>query len=154
MSILLPREPLNLHTRMKHQVDNEIDRTAPRPGDQIACQDYAAKYKAALHRPVGPSRAYNCHGLVFACRRTWIHESREISRILSDDDYQEVEFSKILPGDIVVYFKQGDAEHSGVVINSEGPKILSKWGACQEVVHKLWECPYDSDVRKFYRIVR
>ena len=154
MAILRMRSELDLHTRCENQVKNEINREPIRYGDQRAIGDYRKQYPSTLHRPVGPSRIYNCHGLSFASRRTWIWSPAEIAKILTDDEYKKVDRTDVLPGDIVIYFTRGDAEHSGLVVSVDnlGPRVPSKWGACHEVVHRLNECPYDSTEIVFYRI--
>src|SRR3972149_1987902 len=54
-----------------------------------------------------PSPVYNCHGLTFASRRTAIFEHREIMKILSEDDYQEVENENdVQIGDIIIYYEK------------------------------------------------
>jgi len=106
-----------------------------------------------MHRPVGPSRQYNCHGLTFASRRTWIWKPSEIEKILKDDEYETVvELENVLPGDIVIYSQDGDVEHSGIVLSVDPvPLILSKWGSSHEVIHKINECPYSGSIT-FHRI--
>jgi len=55
----------------------------------------------------------------------------------------------------VVYYVDGDVEHSGMVVDKgdiAGPRILSKWGFCHEVIHRIPECPYDAGRVVFYRI--
>src|SRR2546429_4975443 len=79
-----------------------------------------------------PSAGYNCHGLIFASRRTRIEESSGIQTILKDDDYKEVALKDVLPGDIVIYYSDSsDPNHSGIVLESGGdlivPIICSKW---------------------------
>lgn len=158
MPILQLRSELALHTRCENQVTNEINREQVRAGDVLQVQAFNTKYRDAIHRPVGPSRKYNCHGLTFASRRTWIHEAQEVRKILSDDEYEKIAPPEvIMPGDIAVYFKDGDIEHSGIVVGiSPGelrvPIILSKWGACHEVVHRVYESEYDSRNVGYYRI--
>jgi hypothetical protein len=153
MSVLLLRSQLDLHTRCENQVTNEIDRSLVRAGDIIASEEYKRKYSSGKHRPIAPSRKYNCHGLTFASRRTWIWAPAEITKILKDDDYTLVNLEDVLPGDVVVYFTSGDAEHSGIVIHNDVvPIILSKWGAAHEVIHRVNECPYDSTQISYYRI--
>jgi len=153
MVILLLRSELQLHTRCENQVENEISREPVRAGDELHSQDRKREYPQATHRPVAPSRKYNCHGLTFASRRTWIWKPQEIQKILRDDEYEEVPVQEVLPGDIVIYDQQGDAEHSGIVM-SRGPVpiILSKWGTAHEVVHRVNDCPYDSMRITYYRI--
>ncbi len=73
--------------------------------------------------------------------------------MLADDEYKEITIGDVLPGDIVVYRQSGDAEHSGIVIESGYPPIvLSKWGPTHEVVHRANDCPYDSMQILYYRI--
>lgn len=152
MPILQLRSQLNLHTRCENQIENEIDRHLPRAGDRALSDDYRAKYPSGRHRPVGPSRQYNCHGLTFASRRTWIWKSSEIEKILKDDEYEMVELKDVLPGDIVVYTQDGDVEHSGIVLSVDPvPYILSKWGPLHEVIHGVNECPYSGSIT-YYRI--
>jgi hypothetical protein len=158
MKILLPRAELRLETRCENQIANEINREPVRYGDRLLADDFERKFSQGLHRPVAPSRKYNCHGLTFASRRTWIHSPREIAKILTDDDYKTVAPPEtVLPGDIAVYYStEGDAEHSAIVLTIERfgvPKVLSKWGAGREVVHMLGNCPYDASNVKYYRVV-
>ncbi len=134
-------------------MENEIDRSPVRAGDAILTEDYKRKYPSGCHRPISPSRKYNCHGLTFASRRTWIWAPAEIAKILHDDDYEAVKPQDVLPGDVVVYFTDGDAEHSGIVVGSEVvPIILSKWGPAHEVIHRVNECPYDATQISYYRV--
>lgn len=153
MPILLMRSQLALHTRCENQVSNEIDRSPLRAGDALAVEDYKRKYSSSRHRPVAPSRKYNCHGLTFASRRTWIWAPEEIAKILRDDEYEQVALEDVLPGDVVVYFTNGDAEHSGVVVGLQiVPIILSKWGAAHEVIHRVNECPYNASQISYFRV--
>lgn len=154
MPILSLRSELNLHTRCENQVTNEIDRRPNRAGDSFEMEGYRRRYPRCQHRPVGPSRKYNCHGLTFASRRTWIWDPAEIKKIVLDDDYENIPPSEVLAGDTVIYYSEGDAEHSGLVISVDelGPKILSKWGAAHEVIHRVRECPYDGSIVSYYRI--
>src|SRR5439155_16518618 len=80
-----------------------------------------------------PCALYNCHGLVFASRRTKIIATNQIKAILEDDRYEEVEMRDVKPGDIVIYSSEiGDANHSGVVVEYRpayaAPIICSTWG--------------------------
>src|SRR5229473_533486 len=92
------------------------------------------------------SALYNCHGLTFASRRTRIEKSREVQRILEDDDYQEIAMPDVLPGDVVIYYSDGgDPNHSGIVVEVSpdllAPIVCSKWGNADEFVHALRDCP-------------
>ena len=87
--------------------------------------------------------------------QAWIHSAEQVKMILTDDEYEKVEETKILPGDIVVYSTNGDPEHSGIVVlcNDTGTWILSKWGPYHEVVHRPTDCPYDATEIAYYRVV-
>ena len=115
-------------------------------------------YPNALKR-TKPSGLYNCHGMTFASRRCFIENSEQIFLILSDDDYIEIDHKNVLPGDIVLYFsKDGDIEHSGIVIEKPEPpfyipKIVSKWATHAEFIHYANDCPYEKTNIKYFRIV-
>jgi len=156
MKVLALKSQLALQTRCENQIENEINREAVRYGDVLQVAGLERQYPLEIHRPIAPSRKYNCHGLSFASRRTWIDRTSEIRKIISDDEYQEIHFDDILPGDIAIYWsKQGDAEHSGIVVEVNSfkvPIVLSKWGPCHEVVHHVARCPYDIHKVSYYRI--
>lgn len=105
------------------------------------------------------SEVYNCHGLTFACRRTNIFEPNEIHKILKDDEYQELTLNTVQPGDTVLYFgEKGDIEHSAIVIECPNkgfniPIVISKWGSAFEVIHSVYNCPYDKSNIKYYRCI-
>lgn len=107
-----------------------------------------------------PTRLYNCHGLVFASRRTGIYQSRELGKILKEDGYEKIGEAEALPGDVVIYLAPdtGDFEHSAVVIAEPKedalgiPRVLSKWGQAHEVVHYANDCPYNYDRVEYYRV--
>jgi hypothetical protein len=156
LHLILQTAELNLHTRNRNQVTNELSWQPMHYGAALQIADHKRQYSRADHRPVGPSRKYNCHGLTFASRRTWIDKALEVRKILQDDEYRVVQPADVLPGDIVVYYVDGDAEHSGLVVDKgdiAGPVILSKWGFCHEVIHRIRECPYDAGNVVFYRII-
>jgi hypothetical protein len=155
LHLILQTAELDLETRLRNQIKNQISWVPMHYGAQLQVAEHTKQYSRANHRPVGPSRKYNCHGLTFASRRTWIDDALEIRKILQDDEYREVGRADVLPGDVVVYYVDGDVEHSGVVVEKgdiAGPLILSKWGFCHEVIHRIPECPYDARQVVFYRI--
>lgn len=114
------------------------------------------KYTHATKR-TNPSGIYNCHGMIFASRRCFIADTQDILNILDDDNYQQIDRMDALPGDIIVYYSYGDAEHSGIVIEKPTPPlyvpyIVSKWSSHAEFIHPANHCPYNlSDIR-YYRI--
>ena len=120
---------------------------------------YGEKHPRVTYR-TGHSGFYNCHGLVFASRRTQILHSDDVFRILEEDCYQEVEsIAKVEPGDVIIYFdSDGDIEHSGIVVKKPTrktlnvPFVVSKWGPWREVLHAANDCPYSLDSMKYYRV--
>jgi len=100
---------------------------------------------------------YNCHGLTFASRRTYIWDPNEIWKIIREDNYVEIFEKNVLPGDVILYIDtKGDVEHSGLVISKPNttffvPMIVSKWGKGPEYIHFANNCPY-TQIRKYYRV--
>jgi hypothetical protein len=98
---------------------------------------------------VNPNPKYNCHGLTFASKRTSILGDAEIFAILKEDDYREIQYENILPGDIAIYHSEsGEIEHSAIIISiptrdSLIPFVYSKWGVIgPEVIHLLNDNKY------------
>lgn len=154
------RGSLQLDTRKRINIDNFFDRRPLTDGELAYCSSLKDKHGQALHRPTQACCTYNCHGLTFAARRTGIADGLMVSRILAHDEYQKVDRKSVLPGDIAVYrsIDTNEPEHSGIVMTTDfpitGPKILSKWGTCHEVIHTLYDCPYDARAVTFHRITR
>ena len=119
--------------------------------------EYENKYPKIKYRSEETGN-YNCFGMVFASRRCFIIDN--ISNILDDDDYKEVRYNKVLPGDIVLYFDNHEIIHCGIVIeipndkNFWNPLVISKWHCFREVIHNMNDCPYSERTteRKYYRI--
>ncbi len=148
---------LALQTRDQNDIDNSQT-------NELSASELAfglallSKYDKVIVRS-DPTPIYNCHGLTFASRRTSITESREISKIITDDCYEEIPADKVLAGDIVLYIHSisGDIEHSGVVVKAPKddmlsiPMVCSKWGKSAELIHPANHCPYTLNY-KFYRV--
>jgi hypothetical protein len=152
------RSTLDLATRRQRQISNEMNRTPAIYGELLAVRDHMRDWKEAIHRDeVGPCRTFNCHGLTFASRRTWIDASSEIQKILDDDDYVEVAKAKVKAGDIAIFRTGGQIDHSGIVVEItpiKGPRILSKWAFLHEVIHYPFEGPYNDCQVSYYRVVQ
>jgi len=117
-------------------------------------------YNFASYR-TAPCGYYNCHGMTFASRRTRIYDGVDLARILKEDNYDQVPQDIVLEGDVVMYYRNGDPQHSGIVVTVPKKsdsittiRVASKWGHGHEVVHALRDCPYSQncDVILFYRI--
>jgi len=149
---------IRLETSKKRGIENhqgtEISKFHLNWAKTLARKHPCAKRRTSL------SASYNCHGLIFASRRTRIERSSCIKTILGDDGYYEVPMKDVLPGDIVIYYSdEGEPNHSGVVVEYQNPLVVpivySKWGNAGEFVHPLRECPnmYGPHFR-FYRCSR
>lgn len=158
-----PRYPnITLQTRKgagsevsNEQNDQPLDCWNLHTAEQIKSQYKFASFRTA------PCGYYNCHGMTFASRRTKIYDATDLDRILKEDNYHLVSQDKVIEGDIVMYYKKGDPQHSGIVVDvpKQNDKInqirvVSKWGEGHEVVHTLRDCPYsvNCDMILFYRI--
>lgn len=122
---------------------------------------FRKKFPYAEERTRNATSVYNCHGMVFAARRTGIDRNDAVQRILTDDRYVEVLREDVLPGDVVLFIsEQGDMEHSAIVIEPPEPdtalmpKVVSKWGEFIEYVHYANHCPYDCSNLRYFRVER
>ena len=101
----------------------------------------------------GPTGRYNCHGLVFASRRTNIPPPNidySIDDLLNHDGYRRVSRAPRV-GDVAVYRNdKGSIEHTGIVCNADPgmltPRIWSMWGGLGEFVHAPSATPYGQAV--------
>lgn len=88
---------------------------------------------------------YNCVGMVFSTRRTWIEPSL-VYKLLYDDDYVMLPSTDDAQvGDVAIYkTSAGVVKHVGIVIERKIDvaaakplfQILSKWGPWAEFIHK------------------
>ena len=150
---------LALETAEKNKIPNAQSKELSSQ-DLLQVTDIEKKWGDKIIPRSGPTPIYNCHGLVFASRRTGIFDNSSIRQILEDDRYHEIQKEDTLPGDIVIYFNKGDIEHSGIIITvpSENllkiPLVYSKWGKYSEVIHLQNQCPYNLSEIKYYRVDR
>jgi len=120
---------------------------------------YEKKYLGLIRR-TEVSPFYNCHGLTFATRRTWITEPDEILKIIKQDNYVQIKDNEVLPGDIILYFSSSNnIEHSGIVVSVPEtppiiPLVVSKWGILREYIHRANHCPYSLTRIEYYRIIK
>lgn len=92
---------------------------------------------------------YNCHSFAHANRHAWFNEITQFLR----DDYSQFTPGTLRVGDVVVYVKNGELTHSGVItqLNNNRPtEIRSKWGAWPEVVHPPERVPVDYGSITYY----
>lgn len=98
------------------------------------------------------SAVYNCMGMVFASRRTWI-DPAELDLILKEDEYRPVtELAQVEIGDIVVYRDRSDhrVTHVGIIVHAKRDvekgayeiTVISKWGKYGEYIHLMEDVPF------------
>ena len=160
-TIIIPNKPHNTSITLQTRMGNEIPNIQSHEISALERNQfpYYEKGHPYVKFRTPPSPIYNCHGLVFASKRTSIF-SDILQTILKDDCYTEIKQEEVLPGDIILYYTEdGDIEHSGIVIsepdaNLNIPQVVSKWGRYKEVVHSANDCPYSfADVR-YYRVTK
>jgi hypothetical protein len=143
-----PQQPLKLETRARRQVPNEV-----RPERNPAALRASVELWKRL-RPRARLRsitaAYNCIGLVVACRRAWV-DPEELLPALRDDGYRQLGGpAEAEKGDVVVYRDQrGNVCHAGIVVGknvvtaeaADPLVVLSKWGEDGEYEHESSDVP-------------
>jgi len=145
------RASLNLFTTANRtRIENE------RPDQERPIEALrAARRYANQTSPTATCRSltamYNCVGLVFASRRTVV-DCKHLEVILRDDGYRPIGREKAVEGDIVVYLRNNEPQHVGIVFRLQDLSfardgsviqvwILSQWGDDGEYLHKMQEVP-------------
>jgi len=143
-----PRDPnaLPLSTRRGTHISNLPRQECPPARLKGSIVQYSLDHPDAILRSI--TAVYNCLGLPFAARRTWI-EPDHTRMILTEDGYTKLpggDHAQV--GDIVVYRHADEDAHVGVLIRIEDPLsmhrklfILSKWGLFGEYTHPIDEVP-------------
>jgi len=112
-----------------------------------AVEKYLNDYPRAKLRSA--TSVYNCMGLVFGSRRTWIFPD-QLTKILTDDEYKKLSGpEEVEIGDVVIYHdEEGRPNHIGVVtdksFNAQLNPIItvtSQWGAAGEYIHPVDGAP-------------
>jgi hypothetical protein len=141
------RDPhaLKLYTKKRNFIQNEQRKENPPTMRAASREMIARQFAQARIRSV--SATYNCIGMVFGARRTWI-DPDQLPTIFRDDGYFVVaRRCDVMPGDLVVYRHQpeGDIQHIAMVlrvhvsIEADGRREIecfSQWGADAECIHK------------------
>jgi hypothetical protein len=122
--------------------------------------DHVRLSVASADRLQPPTGRYNCHGLVFASRRTNIPAAGDdinIAHLLRADGYERV-VGLPRPGDVAAYVDpRGDIEHTGFVSTVEHVgstpviHVWSAWGVLGEFRHRVDQTPYSRNVQ-YWRI--
>ena len=134
---------LDLATKRGNRIPNVQRRTRP-PTSMTAAKDIVlGNHPTAEIRSLRSE--YNCVGMVFAARRTWI-EPEHVEMILREDEFRRVDESELKIGDVVIY-RTDDREisHVGLIADitvmvARGHReitVLSQWGADGEYFHHI-----------------
>jgi len=146
------RRALPLSTRKGNHIPNEIRPEAP-PARMKAARDLVMK-RFPNNEERSLTQIYNCMGLVFASRRSWI-DIDSLPVILQDDEYHLVsDLKDARIGDLVVYGNGGNsgAAHIGMIVRKEpnlqkaswNIKVMSQWGADGEYLHAMEDVPTET----------
>lgn len=149
-----PGRSIGLETHLGNPIPNSID-VGPAPGVvMLGRQPHLGLINGLGVRQIGEATGrYNCHGLVFASRRTNIppvaYASRGlIDRILAEDEYVRIAEAQAHEGDVVVWRNGDDIDHTGIVVQVDQTTILrtifvwSMWGGLGEFIHRVPLTPY------------
>ena len=140
---LIPPE-LSLSTRKRNQIPNEQRLPKKKVIMEAACNYVLQSHPNARVRSL--NSVYNCMGMVFASRRTWVGPEH-LDMILRDDEYRPIDDTgELQRGDVVVYRNdQGVPTHVGIVAEIHPTlengqlqiTVLSQWGADGEYLHSV-----------------
>jgi len=135
---------LPLTTRKGRQIPN--DRRPEQHPERLRAAKEIVLGHHHTARPRSLTGLYNCMGMVFATRRTWI-EPGELQMIVEDDDYHRLDpGDEVIRGDVVVYRDAtGYVSHVGLVADVQhdlrrGTReitVLSQWGQDGEYFHRV-----------------
>ena len=139
---MVPPE-LPLATKTGRRIPNE-QRTETAPERmQAAMQIVTDNHPTASLRSLRST--YDCMGLVFASRRTWV-EIEHVETFLADDGYRQIPGDDLRVGDLVIYRDvSGDPTHVGIVTQlspyrpdqTRDVYVLSQWGRDGEYFHRI-----------------
>jgi len=158
-----PGRSIPLTTYLGNQIPNAIDVDATPGMVAFARQQHNALINTVGVWEVGPpSGRYNCHGLVFASRRTNIPpaglaSAGLIEMILREDQFYPIPEADAREGDIALWRSERDVEHTGIVCRVERDPfrvvfVWSMWGGLGEFVHNLACTPYNWCQVEFWRM--
>jgi CHAP domain-containing protein len=144
-------------------IPNELDDRAPPESGVRLAQDFYRIVIAAARRLQPPTMRYNCHGLVFASRRTnlaTILAPLDLWDLLRRDGYGRVA-GEPQAGDVAVYVDGGGGiEHTGIVAHVERAgglldvRVWSAWGGIGEFEHRAEPgcTPYHACRLEYWRL--
>ena len=139
---LIPPE-LPLATRVGRLIPNEQRTEAAPERMQAAMEIVTNNHPTAILRSLRST--YDCMGMVFASRRTWV-DIEHLETFLTDDGYRRIQDNDLRTGDLVIYRDEfGEPAHVGIVhhVSPYRPDltrdvyVLSQWGRDGEYIHRI-----------------
>lgn len=156
-----PGREIPLATYTGLGIANAID-VDPAPGMVALARQAYASLLAVVRQTGRATGRYNCHGLVFASRRTnvppaGVEGAGLIDRILREDQFRPVAEGDVMPGDLVAWRSARDVDHTGVVchVHQGLPRTIrvwSMWGGLGEFVHPVHASPYGGCEIEYWRL--
>jgi hypothetical protein len=140
------RQSIQLSTKKNTFIKNERRRGRANQSMEAAREIHSREHLSLKIRSL--SSEYNCMGLTFASRRTWI-DTDQLELILNEDGYRKVDENDAMPGDLLLYLKGNDFTHIAIIIEHEYDpresnfmtRVVSQWGADGEYLHKAHDVP-------------
>jgi hypothetical protein len=166
-----PGRQLDLQAYDGWSIPNHIDAEPTSGYVSLAENSPNAKILLASTRRLGPPTGrYNCHGLVFASRRTNIPPTGmsydiDLEQLLLRDQYVRVQQPPQV-GDVIVYRGLREIEHTGFVCRIERASsggtvsvvptvfVWSMWGGLGEFEHRAQSSPYTDCACEYWRLRR
>ena len=140
------RDALPLFTKKRGWIENEQRAEVPHEILSASVMSFERSHPEAVLRSI--SHTYNCIGLAFASRRTFI-DPDQLDKIFQEDRYRILgETERPQTGDMVVYKNNlREALHIGIItcvttnVDPSKPPydimVLSKWGPWGEYLHRI-----------------
>jgi hypothetical protein len=143
------RTAIGLYTKKKRWIKNCQRKGAAKARMDAAKAIWLGRFPDIKIRSL--TSEYNCFGMVFANRRTWIVDGDEVEKkVFPDDGYRKLtDPNEICIGDVAVYRKGPGApiEHVALVMEvtiDQGrveTLLLSQWGEDGEYIHRVNAVP-------------
>ena len=140
------RNSIELSTKRGSRIPNERRLERAPQALKVGAENFKEQHPDAKLRSL--TATYDCMGMVFAARRTWVG-TESLEMILREDGYRRISEEEVVVGDVIVYRKAGEALHVAVIIDieidpmeaSRSFRVLSKWGGDGEYDHEMTDVP-------------
>lgn len=131
--------------RLATRRNSYIPNSRRRPRNPASMQAAVRSLTTDRRKLRSAASEYNCVGLVFASRRTWV-DTDQLNKIFEEDEYRQIRVEDAQPGDVIVY-RDRDKQmvHVGILQNREPDvaraawnlTVVSQFGADGEYIHEI-----------------